>query len=266
MDLPEDYAIPLSAVAAPYAERTAVVLRADGRDYPLSVPGGIVLDPNGPLAQGGGRWVAVDGAPTDLEVRVTVDGVTQVVDAADGSVEAGQAADLADLPSPEKLRGTGATRCGQPRRLDDTGLVVTYRPGLACRVQLALRTPYVDGIGWADPGREFLVVHVVRPRRLSLASGSGDATRYWDNELSFSARLGDADGLAPAVDVNTLNQGAFGLQDPDNPQQLVFDVARGEQAGDLTLDLVADARVGEPFGTDRHRARFRWTVPGGELA
>ena len=263
--LEEDYAIPLTALASPYVEQSEVVLRADGRDYPLSVPGGLVLDPNGPIGQDGGRWIAVEGEPTDLEVRVTVDGVTQVVDAADGSVDAGQAADLAELPSAEELQDAQATRCGEPRRLDTTQLTVTYRPALKCRVQLSLRTPYVDGVGWAQPGREFLVVHVIRPRDLSLSTGRGDATQFWDSELRFVARIGDADPVAPWVDVNALNQGTFTLQDPDDPGQVVFDVARGEPIGDLTLDLVARARLGEPFVTERREARFRWTVPGGEL-
>ena len=263
--LEEDYTIPLTALASPYVEETEVVLRADGRDYPLSVPGGLVLDPNGPAGQDGGRWVAVEGEPTDLEVRITVDGMTQVVDAADGSVDVGRAAELADIPSAEELQDAAGTRCGRPRRLDSTPLAVTYRPALRCQVQLSLRTPYVDGIGWAEPGREFLVVHVIRPRDVDLSTGTGDDTKYWDTELRSDIRLGDADPVASWADVNSLNQGTFALQDPDDPGQAVFDVARGEPTGDLTLDLVARARLGEPFVTERRVVRFQWTVPGGEL-
>lgn len=263
VDLEEDFQIPLSAVAAPYVQETEVVLRADGRDYPLSGPGGIVLDPNGPYGQGGSIWVAVEGEPTDLEVHVTVDGSTQVVDASDGSVDAGRASDLAGLPTPEELRASEGTPCGPPQRLDDTGLEVTYRPSLECRVQLTMRTPYVDGLGWAEDGREFFVVHVIRPRRVSLSSGSGDETDYWDTRTEIRARLGDSEPLVPLADVNTINAG--GLSDPDNPSQAVFDIAAGEPVDDLTLDLVVAARLGEPFVSERRDVRFRWTVEGGEL-
>lgn len=258
--------IPVAAVATPFAQETEVVLRADGRDYLLSVPGGLEISPNGAYDQDGARWVAVDGEPSDLEVRITVDGVTQVVDASDGSVEAGQASDLAALPSVEDLQDTDKIRCGASRRLDTTRLTVAYKPAMRCWVQLALRTPYVDGIGWAATGREFLVVHAVLPRDLSLTTGRGDATTYWDNDLRIEARLGDAEPLAPAVDVNTLNQGVLSIQDADDPVQVIFDVAAGEPVADLTLRLLADARLGEPFVTKRQTMRFEWTVPVGVTA
>ncbi|WP_193607345.1 hypothetical protein [Nocardioides lijunqiniae] len=264
--LEKDYQIPLSAIARPYAQETEVVLRADGRDYPVTGRGGLVLDPNGPLQQGGGRWVAVEGDPTDLEVRVTVDGVTQVVDASDGSVEAGQAVDLAELPSQEEIRDAPDTPCGAPRRLDDSEVRVDYRPGLECRVQFTLRTPYVDGLGWAEEGREFLIVHVVRPHRLSLVSGRGDDTTYWDDELELSARLGDAQPLRPAGNVNQLNAGFLSIQDPDDPDQLVFDVARGEPVADLTIDYRGEATDGEPFVSERRPVHFQWTIAGGDLS
>ncbi|MCD4534188.1 hypothetical protein LRP67_08855 [Nocardioides sp. cx-169] len=265
VNLAEDYRIPLSAVSAAYVGDTEIVLRADGRDYPLSVPGGLSMEPSGPLQQDGGRWVAVEGEPEELEVLVTVAGLTQVVDAADGSVEAGRAAGLGALPSPEELRGLRGTPCGEPRRLDRAPVTVHYLPGLECRVQLTLRTPYVDGLGWAETGREFVVVHVVRPRRLSLVSGRGDAAQYWDSRLRFAARLAGREPVAPEVDVNDLSRGGLTLLDPQDPTQVVFEVGEGEPLGDLTLDLLADASLGEPFVTRRHEVRFRWTVPGGEL-
>ncbi|MBC9731940.1 hypothetical protein [Nocardioides marmotae] len=265
--LEEDYSIPLSSIGRPYAQETEVVLRADGRDYPLSGPDGLVLDPDGPFQQGGGVWVAVDGNPTELEVRVTVDGLTQVVHASDGAVESGQAAGLGELPSQEQLAEREAIPCGTPRRLDDSGLRVNFRPDLECHVQLTLRTPYVDGLGWAEEGREFLVVHVARPRRVSLVSGRGEATRFWDDEaLEFSARLGDAEPLRPAANVNALSEGLLTISDPDDPDQLVFDVAAGKPAPDLRFDYQGQAVDGEPFVRERRPVHFRWTIPGGDLS
>lgn len=263
VELEDDYAIPLATVRPDYTQETDVVLRAGDRDYPLMVPGGLVLGPDEPYFEAGGDfWVAVEGEPTDLEVRVTVDGVTQVVDASDGSVDAGRAADLADLPAPDRLRQSTVTPCGKPQRLDDSGIIVTYRPQLECRVNFALRTPYVDGIGWAASGREFLVVQVVRPSRLSLASVAGPS---WEGRPRFSARLGDADPVVPPATVSSLHQDGLTFQDPDDPDQLVFAVGKGEPLGDLDLALVVEATRGAPFVKERRELRFHWTIPGGEL-
>lgn len=263
--LADDYQVPMAALAAPYTQQIEVVLRADGRDYPLTGPGGLTLDPNGPLPQGGTRWVAVEGEPTDLEVRVTVDGLTQVVDASDGSVEAGRAADLADLRAPDALSNTKPVRCGTVRRLDRAAPHVEYPRTLSCKVTLALRTPYVDGIGWAKPGREFLVVHVVRPQIVDVATGSGSDLEFWDARVRLTARLDGGTPVGGPVEVNSLTQGPLTISDPDNPEQVVFDVPQGP-VGDLTLGLDVRARRGAPFVTERQRLRFRWTVPGRRLA
>lgn len=261
VDLPEDFGIPLAAVAAPYVEEIEVVLRADGRDYVVDGPGGMVLDPNGPLGQGGSRWVAVAGHPEDLEVRVSVDGVTQTVDAADGSVSTDRepvVAALAALPTDDELVEADDTPCGPPRREDTTGLVVAYRPALACHVSLALRTPYVDGLGWAEDGREYAVVQLVRPRDLSFDSPRGEPAGRWSSDLTLTARLAGGTPLAPEVDVNSLSVGGF--QDVDNPSQLVFDVAAGQPLGDLVLEVDAAAELGAPWVTDRRDVRLVWTV------
>ena len=265
VELQDDYPIPLTSVRSGYTQETEMVLHADGRDYPLTGPGGLVLDPNRPFRQGGNVWVAVEGEPTDMEVRVTVDGVTQVVDTSDGSVDAGQAAGLADLPTPDELRQVPDISCGKPERLDSTGIEVTYRPHLDCLAQFTLRTPYVDGLGWAEPGREFFVLHMVRPSRLSLASGSGQDVTYWDSRVRFTARLGGAEPVSPLANVNDLNEGTFTLQDPENPDQLVFDVAQGEPVGDLVFDLVVDATRGAPFVKEHRKLVFEWTIAGAEL-
>lgn len=66
-----------------------LVLRADGRDYPLTVVGGLVLDPEALTEQGGEVWVAVEGQPEDLEVRLSVGDEIHVV-RPDGTVETGR--------------------------------------------------------------------------------------------------------------------------------------------------------------------------------
>jgi len=70
-------------------EEVYLVLRADGRDYPLTVTGGLSLDPEAPTEQGGELWIAVEGQPEDLEVRVSVGDERHVV-RADGTVESGR--------------------------------------------------------------------------------------------------------------------------------------------------------------------------------
>jgi hypothetical protein len=257
--------LPLAAVAAPFAQETEVVLRAAGRDYLVNGPGGIVVDPNGLFDRGGSRWVAVDGTPRDLEVRVTVDGVTQVV-AADGSVDAGRATELEALPSLDEVAATEPRPCGPVRRLDDTDLRNDYRAGLRCQVQLALRTTYVDGIGWAEPGREFLVVHLVLPTRVRFTTGRGDATQFWNSEMRFETTVGGAGPVAGPVDVNSLNAGSFGIQDPETPEQVVFDVPLGDETGELVVGLVAAAQPTDPFDDTRREVRYQWTVAGTELA
>lgn len=261
MDLANDYPVPYAAVGLPFAAQIDVVLHADGRDYPVPE---VAIDPDQSVDQGGSRWVAVDGEPGDLEVRVTVDGVTQVVDASDGSVDAGQAADLARLAADDVLAPAPSTRCGAPRRLDTTNIYPSYRPDLTCKVGPVLRMPYVDGLGWAEPGREFVVLQVVRPRELQLASGRGTDKEFWISDVDVTVRLGGADPVAPPVRANHLGTGS--IVDPEDPDQEVFDVAAGEPLGDLTVEVVAAARIGEPFVTARRDVTFRWTIAGGELA
>ncbi|MEO9322437.1 hypothetical protein ABFT23_03050 [Nocardioides sp. C4-1] len=270
LDIPDDGLIPLAAVAAPFQQETEVVLRADGREYPLLGPGGPVLDPNGLVGQGGSRWVAVEGEPDELEVAVTVDGLTQTVDAADGSVDNGRAAELADVRDRAGAAGGAGQRegtpCGTPERLDDTALRVSYGRSLECRVRLALRTPYVDGLGWADEGREFVAVQLVQPVRVQLVTGRDDAQVYWDTTTRLDVRLGDAAPLGPEVAVNSLDRGLLAFADPSDPGQLVFDVPADEPLGDLVATLTADATLGEPFPTERRSAVFRWIVAGEDLS
>jgi hypothetical protein len=267
VDLPKDYLQPFVATSSLFTGETDVVLRADGREYPLNGPDGLGIDVTGPYDQGGTRWVAVEGEPTDLEVLVTVDGVTQVVDAADGSVDTGDAAALSDVPTSADLEGFQAIGCGRPRRLDDSGLTFRYPERLPCRVDLVLRTPYVDGLGWAEEGRQFLMVQVAPDNRVvSVARGGGDDAVLWDErDLRLEATLGGESALSQAY-TNSLNQGALALADVDNPQQFVFDVADGQPLGDLDVTFSVDAVLGEPYLTDRETVQVRWVVPGEELA
>lgn len=263
--LAEDFMIPLAAVALPYVEETSVVLRADGRDYPMTGDGGIVLDPNGPAGQAGTRWVAVEGEPADLEVRVTVDGQTQVV-AGEGSAELGRAAELGDIPSNDELADLKRRPCGEVTTEIPAPLRIAGYSRPTCRVSLVLRTPYVDGLGWAEEGQEFVLVHVVVYRRVAVVTGSGNDLTYWDaDELEMSGELGGSPAVAQ-VPVNDLAQGTFAFQDADDPEQLVFGVDADAPLPDLTLTVSTTATLGEPFPTDEERIEARWTVPGEKLS
>src|SRR3546814_10620572 len=90
-------------------------------------------------------------------------GQTQVV-SADGSVARGRTADGERAPTYEKVRAFKHVPCSTPRAVGSSPLQIGYPDELACLVTLVSRTPYVDGLGWAEPGREFLLVEVKMPR------------------------------------------------------------------------------------------------------
>ncbi|KRF10984.1 MULTISPECIES: hypothetical protein [unclassified Nocardioides] len=256
--------IPVATIATPFVMEIEVVLRADGKDYPLSGPGGLGLDPNGPLDQGGERWVAVEGHPKDIEVRITVDDETQVVDASDGSVDNGRAAALADIPSAEELADLDDFGCGRFRqrpalRGDDSPLRISYPEYVTCTVTVSLRTPYVDGIGWAEPGREFMVVQVEPPHDVSVRT---EAIALWRSSFTLSASLEGRPSVRSS-DLSSFDNGYLSSPDGD---QFVFDVAAGEPAGDLALSAHVRAHVGDAIVTERKRTVIAWTVPGRKLA
>jgi hypothetical protein len=257
--------IPLAAMSSPFVGSAEVVLTADGRDYPVTDRGLDLRASAEVTTFGGTAWVAVEGEPTDLSVAVTVDGQTQVV--AGGKVEPGRAAELDDLPTPEELRDRSAARCGAPVESRTDGLTIRTMEYVRCQRKLALRVPYVDGLGWAAEGRDFLVVQVAADHRsLDFTTGSGDATTFWrirDPELVVT--LDGADSIGTA-DVNALDVGLFGVDDPQDPVQHVFDVPSDASADELELTLRLTAVPYDPFDTESRDVLLRWSVPSGDTA
>ncbi|WP_056687500.1 hypothetical protein [Nocardioides sp. Root140] len=254
----------LSTVTWPYTADVELLLRADGTDYSLSGPGGLnytAADPNSTSEE---RWVAVKGHPKDLAVVVRIGDEEQVVDASDGSVELGRAAELAALPSvQEHFQDRKDIGCGRFRRTDDSPVQIDYPKSVECKVQQTLRTPYVDGIGWAEPGHEFLVVQIDPPDYVdvSVPDGAPTATSFQDT-LRHSAELGGSASLSEPADTKALGQYVLG----PTAVQFVFDVAKDKPAGDLTITTRIRARGQRGFAFRTEHARIEWTVPGRNLA
>ncbi len=255
---------PLTVISARYVSEVELVLRADGTDYPLSGRGGIVLDPAGTNPRSEDRWVAVQGHPEDLSVVVRLDGEEQVVDASDGSVDPGRFVDLAGLPTiQEQFQNRTSFSCGRFTRLDDSPITLPYPQYVDCRVAQVMRTPYVDGLGWAEPGREFLAVQIERPNQIDVTVDDGAPTdTYYSSTLAISGKLNGRPSLAAPAGMKALGQYVLG---PEGTQ-LVFDVAKDRPAGDLTVTTRIRARGQIGFTIRTERAAIRWTVPGRKLA
>lgn len=247
------------ATKSPRRSSAELVLTADGTDHPLDSASGLSLDPEDATSlQGGTRWVAVEGDPSDLELRVITDGQEQSV-RPDGSVTHGRAADLEDVPTVEELRPAEHEDCGPAERVGETDLRLD---GVDCTVTLAARTPFVDGLGWAESGHEYLVVHVTHARYLDL-DDPGLAPRNPQPDV----RLGTARPESGPVDVNEINRGTLAVTSVDDPQQFVFEVPAGEPLVDLALSLDIEARPRDPFATeDAEHIRLQWSVPARDLA
>lgn len=251
-------------IRRPLTTAVEVSVRADGVDHPLDDrPGGFRLDPETPWSTATGtRWVAVDGAPTDVELVVTVDGEEQVVDS-DGAVDLGRGAQLADLPDARTLQDEPQVDCGRSRRADSSDLELSgYSRDAACTVTRVLRVPYVDGLGWAPRGREYVAVLLTLDRSIQVEQTGDDR---WRSTTALSARLGDDKPLAGPVDVNDLNAGTLALQDPNDPQMFIFEVDEGTSP-DLEAALDVEAVPRDPFATGREKLRLTWTVEGGRLS
>lgn len=239
-----------------------LVLSADGTDHPLDSDSGLALDPGDAASLAGGtRWVAVAGDPGDLELRVITDGQEQTV-RPDGTVRQRRAADLGDVPTAEEIRSAEHADCGPAERADETGLELD---GADCSVTLAARTPFVDGLSWAESGHEYLVVHIARGDYLDIDDPDGDG-RPSARAPRLDARLGGTRAVSGPVDVNELNRGSLAITSADDPQQFVFEVPAGEAPGDLTVSLDVEAQPRDPFAADADRVRLEWTVPAGDLA
>lgn len=250
--------IVFAAIAAPNEPDVDLLLRADDKDYPLFGPGGLDVGDHNFTSFDDAIWVAVEGHPKDLAVVVRIGSEEQILNASDGSVELGRAAGIANLPTySEQIGNRNDFSCGRFRRVDDSPLQVPYPRFVGCTIQHTLHTPYVDGIGWAQPGREFLVVLLGGPTNVDVLVPGG--ARSYDTSLKHSAELGGtpsmADPWGPDRDASDLSD-----------LQFVFDVAEGEPVGDLAITTRINARGQTGFTSKTERAAIQWTIPGRKLA
>lgn len=162
-------------------------------------------------------YVAVDGVPEvgDVSLRVDYDGVSQVMHPDRDVVEAGDAAQLRYSDLVPRQAGCGSVRA-------ESGFVVARGDAPLCSTTRQ-RLAYVGGVGWADPGRQWLVVttnvsryvsldRVVGERRYDYLSGSSEG------DVSLSATLA-GEPPVKAWDDDNLNHVAVFAQ-PTDPTSL----------------------------------------------
>nr|WP_257908515.1 hypothetical protein [Janibacter limosus] len=132
----------------------------------------------------------------------------------------------------------------------------------ACTVTTTFRTPYVDGVGWAPQGREYLVVVAAHD---DVPAVDGPAGERWNATGTLTGRLDGAEPVVAPVDVNAVNAGTPAFRDPDDPRMLVFEVAETGSTGDLVLRPDVDARPDDPTASGHERIRPESTVPEEDL-
>ncbi len=258
----EDGGAPFVSEGRPWSAEAKVVLTADGEDHPIDGPDGLGVSAGSPGPTGStSRFVAVDGRPTDLEVTLEVDGQKQTVDS-DGDVSRGRAAELLDLPTNQELRGRVASSCGTLERSGSSAVEVPPTDEPACNLVGSVRTPFVDGLGWAPRGREYLVVQAAPETSVDVTGDDDDDG--WTTRTRVSGRLG---GDRP-VSTSTNTEGAALGNAPRTPvHQFVFEVPTDGPVDDLALRLEVDALREDPFTSDDpERLRLEWTVPSGVIS
>ncbi|AKU16028.1 hypothetical protein [Luteipulveratus mongoliensis] len=170
-----------------------VHLVVGGHRYPVpGASGGDIVGRRKETIHGEGKaWIAVDGEPKQPVIEIEYDGVTQRVDIATGRRESGRAAPLYSLDR----QGAHFRTCPAPRI---SGLGGVLSVDAKCGVATPLRLPYVSGLGWAKPGREWAVINasVSLPSdgEWRAAAGSGPAADYDLEPVSTTFTL---DGRAP---------------------------------------------------------------------
>src|SRR5699024_1841912 len=94
-----------------------------------------------------------------------------------------------DVPSREEVREQNPTDCGTSRRVDASDFGIETSNPEECTITASLRTPFVDGLGWAPKGREYLVVNVA-PERPALVESPDGEGRRWAVTTQLDGRLG----------------------------------------------------------------------------
>lgn len=216
-----------------------LLLRADGTDHSLTEgPDGLEFDSAKPwlFQSRETRWVSVAGTPTDLQIVLRVGDVEQVVDAATGKVDLGRAEALADVPTVNQ--DFSQFPCGAVTSTGG-GPELQNPDQATCTVSSTLRTPYVDGLGWADADHEFLVVDVRTAKQVALSGGKPAA---------LVERTATFDGNDP---IDTWQRGKTGTQ-------FVFEVPVGEKQ-DLTLTSTFGNQGKDPA------ASLEWAIDAQKL-
>ena len=147
--------LPLARRPGPGPPDAALAVVAGGRAYPLRglqaprTASGLLIGTRR------AQWVAVAGDASDLRLRVTYDGQSEALDPrrprpAGGFAALGAVAHQARLSRPD-------IRCGRERWTAPYGRAPGV-PAPTCVLGRVDRAPYVGGLGWARPGREWLIV------------------------------------------------------------------------------------------------------------
>lgn len=249
---------PFVHTGKPWQSRAEVVLTADDEEYRIDGRDGLEVTPDSPTPKGGhSRWVAVDGDPSDLSVTVTVDGEEQVIEA-DGSVSRGKAAALDDVPS--QLRKGTSSACGSVKQSGSPTMSVQPSDMPECTLDASVRTPFVDGLGWAAKGKEYLVVQVSYDHRVDVTS-KDDVARVIDTRLT--ARL---DGVLPEGRVTDGGPVLGTSAMHGSMETVIFEVPVEESNSTLSLRLDFEGTPEDPFVSEKpERGRLTWTIPGEEL-
>lgn len=249
---------PFVSTGRPWQSRAEVVLTADGTEYPLDGPDGLGVAPGFPAPAGGhSRWVAVDGDPSDLSVTITVAGQEQVVDA-DGSVSRGKADALDDVPSLEEVREETSSTCGRAKQSGSSTVSIRPSDVPECAVDASLRTPFVDGLGWARKGHEYLVVQA------SYDDVTRSGNEPWVTDPQVTARL---DGASPKGRVTDGGTALGSSATHGSMETVIFEVPVDEPIGTLSLHLGVEIPPENSFdGEEPERRRLTWTIPSEALA
>ena len=182
--------------------------------------------------------VVPEGTGTDLDLEVTYDGLTQTADLGTGAVDKGAAAELYDAPldAPDTLTvGATSSECPWARRVFN-GL----DPDIACGAQYVWSLPYVDGLGWAEPGTSWVLVEAYSIHFKATYIANNDfLARYRTQLTKWHVTL---DGQEPVDQLPTRTAGesptnallAFSVP-TKNKHELAFDVRyEGTAVGRVT--------------------------------
>ena len=226
----------------------SVVAVADGVRYDLAA-GSTEDDDSDPgdLVRDKGVYLALPAEPGGFTVEVGFAGVVQVLDPRTGELRTGAAAPLyAAAPS----WSTRAPACvGQRAEVAVPGFGAAPNEDLSvrCEIRSGFAVPYVTGIGWARPGRTWLVLPVTTRASSGLYVNwpSFEATPnalYVLRLRSSSLFLG---GATPTTTLPYYQQSAQELlADGVTGAYYVFDVAPGEPARAVLRQLYADDAPG----------------------